>query len=193
MEGSHIHLTEFYEEHPEAAAKSESGVFYPLQPGEDQFFFDKYCQRKRVPVPKGGMILWDSQLIHANARPLENREHPGRWRFVVFVSMTPAIWATAEDLELKRIAYEKVMMTTHWSSDGIRVYQSLCPADIDCPTKVPEIATTMEAKQLSGVEPYDFNDGKPTGLEHRPKPYTAPKRVRKQEKNIERGHSDSRW
>ena len=168
MSGSHKFHDIFYEHYPEAVRKAESlGVYY-LEPDEVDFYKDVGCEILRIPVPKGGMVLWDSRLIHANARPLKNRKHPGRWRYTVFVSMTPAIWASEEDIDDHKEAYENALMTSHWSSMDIIGYDSFCPANIKCPTEIPEVARTEEAKRLSGVISYDLKDGQPNGGDYRP-------------------------
>lgn len=48
--------------------------------------------------------------------PFQNRKNKGRWRFVTFISMTPAIWANDEDIRKHQHAYQTVALTTHWSS-----------------------------------------------------------------------------
>ena len=169
MKGSHKLLDTFYEKHPAAARESEPLGYYNLLPNELQFYKDTGDFKMiRVPVPKGGMALWDSRLIHANARPLEQRKHPGRWRYTVFVSMTPAIWATAEDIAKHKEAYENAWMTSHWSSTRIMPYVSMGSPNIVYPLEVPEVAKTEVAMKLSGMMPYDFGDGQPNGVEYRP-------------------------
>ena len=71
LEGSHRHMEEFYKQNP-AAAKHSLGCCYRLKVDDIDYFENKLnCRRVRVPVPKGGMALWDSKLIHANARPIK--------------------------------------------------------------------------------------------------------------------------
>ena len=91
--------------------------------------------------------------------------------------MTPAIWASEKDLQKKREAYEKALMTTHWSSTGVDPYDATVSASypfvvdmsdgdgqsITFPREVPEVARSDEAKRIAGLIPYDFNDGKPNG------------------------------
>lgn len=170
LEGSHKFMETFYDHHPEAAEKSEPAGHYTLSPDDIEFYKEAGFHRVvRVPVPKGGMALWDSRTIHANARPLKGRKHPGRWRFTNFISMTPAIWASEEDIKLHKEAYEKATMTSHWSSTGLKLCNFGGRADINFPTEVPECAKTDEAKRLSGALPYDFEDGQPNGDEYIPK------------------------
>ena len=170
LEKSHKHMDMFYHRYPHAAEKAEPVGHYTLKKDEIDFYIQSGAHRiVRIPVPKGGMALWDSRLIHANARPVLGRKHPGRWRFTNFISMTPAIWATEEDIKLHKEAYENAMMTSHWSSTKLQPYVSKARQDADYPTELPEIAQMDEAKQLSGVIPYDFKDGKPNGDGYIPK------------------------
>ncbi|KAL3864517.1 hypothetical protein ACJMK2_006191 [Sinanodonta woodiana] len=158
LEGSHCYFDEFFEGRQDAARISEFNTFYMMTEDDVKFYGGKGCQKIRVSVPKGGMVLWDSRLVHANARPRKDRDHPGRWRYVVFVSMTPAHWASETDMNKKKYAYNNVVMTTHWSSQGVKTHGSGLSVS-GLPTKIPEIATTNEAKELAGIVPYDFEDG----------------------------------
>lgn len=172
MEGSHLLLDEFFRTNVRASVRSTAS-FYRLRTEDVTYFEEKGCKIKRVPVPKGGMVLWDSRTVHANASPMKGRKNPGRYRYCVFVSMTPAIWTTDLDLQEKREAYNQVTMTTHWSSQGVSFFSKYIPSasqkDVDYPKTLPDIAKTDEAKLLSGVKMYDFNDGNPTGIEFLPK------------------------
>lgn len=168
MEGSHKLLDAFYHQDGKEARKTNKAEYFKLTREEIQTFKDGGCHLTRVPVPKGGMVLWDSRLIHANARPLPNRKHSGRWRYVVFVCMTPARWAGEQDMADRSRAYGRAMMTTHWPSQHIKSFESVCPARAHCPDRVPRIARTEEVKKLSGAIPYDFSDGQPNGPDFLP-------------------------
>lgn len=169
MEASHEVFDSFYEQQPKAAEKAESVGYYNLLPDDIEFYKRSGCSRiLRVPVPKGGMALWDSRLIHANARPKKNRKNPGRWRYTIFVSMTPAVWASEEDIMKHKEAYERAMMTTHWSSAGLKPWTCGGRKGIEFPVEIPEVARTNEAKRLSGVIPYDFDDSLPNGDDYIP-------------------------
>lgn len=173
LESSHRYFKDFYDNNFRAAERSATNGYYSLSDEEAQRMVKDGFNLRRVAVPKGGMVLWDSRLVHANAKPLKCREHPGRWRYVVFVSMTPAIWASSEDLKKKKEAYSTVAMTTHWSSQGIGFFKTTIPSyakkDVKQQTVLPEIAQTREAKLLSGVIQYNFEDGQPNGDEQIPK------------------------
>ncbi|KAL3873101.1 hypothetical protein ACJMK2_036259 [Sinanodonta woodiana] len=163
LESSHKYFAEFFEQNNKASLRSNLNALYRLRDNDFNFFKNKNCQEKRVPVTKGGMVLWDSRLVHANANPKKGRKHPSRWRYVVFVSMTPAHWAGPEDLETRKFAYENVKMTTHWSSDGVRAFHTTPTKEVFYQEMLPDIAKTTEAKQLSGVLPYSKTDRKPIG------------------------------
>ncbi|KAH3830606.1 uncharacterized protein LOC127878136 isoform X2 [Dreissena polymorpha] len=168
MENSHKVFAKFFKDNERAALTSAEKQFFRLNKTQINYFEKNGCKIVRVPVPKGGMVLWDSRLVHANAQPLKGRANPGRWRYVVFVSMTPAIWASQEDMRIKEDAYHGTKMTNHWSSEGSMLMQE--SAASKCHPKImPKIAHTTAAQQLSGVIPYDFEDGSPNGP---PKPYT---------------------
>ena len=137
-----------------------------------EWFKAKGCKIKRIAVPKSGMVLWDSRLIHANARPIEGRKTPGRWRFVVLACMAPAIWATNNDIKKKKEAYDTVAMTTHWPCQGIHIMKaeipSYCRKDVSMPTDHSNIRNSKTVKELCGVVPYDFYDGKSNGPDRFP-------------------------
>lgn len=176
MERSHQFHTQFYKEFPEAAEGAAASDFYRLNAQYLDWFARHGCSEKLVPVPKGGMILWDSRTIHDNVNPVKNRSNPNRWRFVVLVSMTPAIWSTEDDLNLKRKAYNELLTTAHWSSQGVWLFPSTSEAlscketpHIEAVEELPDIAKTRTAKLLAGIEQYDFDDGKSNGPEWKPK------------------------
>ena len=99
-------------------------------------------------------------------RPEYERPNPERWRFVVFVCMAPARWSSHKDLAKKREAYKKLLMTTHWPSQGVSFFNER-PTDSDSGvpllSKQPDVARSQEARLLAGVDEYDFEDGEPNG------------------------------
>ncbi|XP_060590584.1 uncharacterized protein LOC132745653 [Ruditapes philippinarum] len=172
LECSHMHFKEFYETIARPREETKLREYYVFTDEEVQFMENKGCKSKRVPVPKGGMVLWDSRLVHANANPIKGRVNSGRWRFGVLVCMAPAIWASEEDMQKRKEVYDKAGMTTHWPSQGVKVLETsippFAPSGIVFPTQLPEIAKSSEAKLISGVLQYDFNDGRPNGEELKP-------------------------
>ncbi|XP_046547040.1 uncharacterized protein LOC124257096 isoform X1 [Haliotis rubra] len=169
LSGSHKHFSAFFEEFEASAKKSNIDKFYMLREDDKSWFKERGCVTTKVPVPKGGMVLWDSRTVHDNCRPEKGRPNSDRWRFVVFVCMTPAKWARPEDISDKKKAYNHRLMTGHWPSQGIIIFEKSDPpsdhSKIKSPigNSLPEVAATKEAKLLSGVEEYDFSDGEPNG------------------------------
>ena len=158
LNGSHKLHQDYFAEHPRAS-RSE---FRKITKAEEKWYKERGCEAIRVPVPKGGMVLWDSRTVHAGAPPMHGRDNEGRWRYICFVSMTPAIWATPKDLSVKREAYKKVMCTNHWASCGMKAFPAgrATPFDI---SNMPAEGKSEEARLMAGVLEYDFNDGQPNG------------------------------
>jgi hypothetical protein len=72
MEGSHRKLEDFFIKFPECAERARRcGCHFDLSENDVEYFKNIGCSVVRVPVPKGGLALWDSRLVHANARPLK--------------------------------------------------------------------------------------------------------------------------
>ncbi|KAL5014722.1 hypothetical protein ScPMuIL_008992 [Solemya velum] len=166
MEGSHKHHEQLFVDFPGALGATKRSEFLRLQPKKLDWYRKKDIVSRKVPCPKGGLILWDSRLIHDSVRPQHGRPNTDRWRFVVFVCMTPAIWASTKDIERKQQAYAKRMLTSHWPSQGVRIFRhSNCPPPdhVDKLTQLPEVATTREVRLLMGVDRYDFDDGESNG------------------------------
>lgn len=166
LDRSHKHHEQLFVDFPGALGSTKRSEFFKLQPKKLDWYSEKGPMPTKVPCPKGGLILWDSRLVHDSVRPHKGRPNNDRWRFVIFVSMTPAIWATAKDIERKQQAYAKRMLTSHWASQGVRIFRhSICrpPKNVDNLTKLPDVATTREVRLLMGVEQYDFDDGESNG------------------------------
>ncbi|XP_025080234.1 LOW QUALITY PROTEIN: uncharacterized protein LOC112555880 [Pomacea canaliculata] len=154
IEGSHRYFDEYYEKTNDPRRVGARG-HRTLRDEYFDWLTENKCCRKRVPVPRGGMVLWDSRLVHANARPVKGRKNPGRWRWVVIVCMAPASWATKESLKIKRDAYNKLLMTTHWPCDDVGVFPVTLPSyavkELHPMTELPEVARGDDAKRLMGI------------------------------------------
>ena len=62
-------LDKFYTTFPVAAARSvEEHDFCQLTDGEIKWYEDQGCTLTKVPVPRGGMVLWDSRTVHDNCK-----------------------------------------------------------------------------------------------------------------------------
>ncbi|XP_070207986.1 uncharacterized protein [Littorina saxatilis] len=168
LEGSHKHTDAFYDEHDAAANHSVKFDFFKLRDEHITWFKKEHgCRLTKVPVPKGGMVLWDSRTVHDNCRPEHGRPNSDRWRFVVFVCMGPARWATVKDLAQKRQAYKTMRMTSHWPVQNVTTFPERAASDatsgVPLLKKLPEAARSEEARMLAGVLEYDFEDGEPDG------------------------------
>lgn len=166
LENSHTYHKDFFENFPKAFEKSRKDEFLRLNKTQKSWYYARGCGKTKIPVPKGGMVLWDSRTVHDNCKPEHGRTNQDRWRFVIFVSMTPAIWAKPDDLAKKYEAYENLLVTSHWSSQGIKTFK---PYNVKRKEKsvtienMPEVARTKEAQLLFGIQPYDFEDGRDNG------------------------------
>ncbi|XP_069121482.1 uncharacterized protein [Argopecten irradians] len=171
IEGSCNVHREFLDTFKEAAEDSAGEDFYQLKPEYVEWYKNKGLKEKKVPVPKGGMVIWDSRTVHDNVKPEKGRLHSDRWRFVTFVCMTPARWARKKDLQLKKEAFEKMVATAHWPSQGVWLFASTSEcsktkykSQIEMIDEIPEIAKSREVRQLVGLDKYDFEDGLPNDL-----------------------------
>ncbi|XP_059157625.1 uncharacterized protein LOC131941994 [Physella acuta] len=80
LEGSHEHLEAFYAQNTKAAIRSVNTGLWRMRDEDISWYLQLGCRRKRVPARAGDLLLWDSRLVHANARPIKGREHNDRWR-----------------------------------------------------------------------------------------------------------------
>ncbi|KAK3101319.1 hypothetical protein FSP39_002669 [Pinctada imbricata] len=166
---SHKYHSELFEKFPAGIDKTARLEFYKLNATQKKFYNNKGAELTYVPVPKGGIVLWDSRTVHDNCPPVQERPDPKRWRFVVFVSMTPAHWASEDDIRFKKETYKNMNLTTHWSSQGLKSFKPFKPNKRKLGTdeisiqKLPEEGISKEAKQLAGMESYDYDDGEPNG------------------------------
>ena len=162
---SHKYHTEFFNQFPRADQSSRKLEFYKLNKTQKQWYHKRGCFETKVPVPKGSMVLWDSRTVHDNCKPEYDRPNNDRWRFVNFVSMTPAIWAKPGDLMKKNEAYDELLTTSHWSSQGIKTfkpYGSRNNKSVTIETQ-PDISRTKKARLLFGIDLYNFDDEQPNG------------------------------
>lgn len=65
----------------------------------------------RVPVHKGDVILWRSDLVHKGAPPLGRRDG---FRAVIYICMMPAALTPEAVYSEKRRAYEQLETGSHW-------------------------------------------------------------------------------
>lgn len=172
LKHSHKHHSDFFGTFPKAAAQTRRFEFLKLNRTQRHWYIDNGCSLVYVPVPKGGMVLWDSRTVHDTCPPECGRPDIDKWRCVVFVSMTPAFWADEEDMKFKKNSYYNMQLTSHWSSQGQTTLSNynakkrkidgkmVDPLSID---ELLAVAQTRETKRLMGIERYNFNDKRPNG------------------------------
>ena len=164
---THKYHADFFKTFP----RSSRQEFRRLVDAEVKWYIEQGCEHVNIPVPKGGMVLWDSRLVHDGSPPKRDRANPDRWRFAIFVSMTPAIWACEKDIATKIEGYHSLRTSRHWSSSGFELFQRFQPApapgqDVE---KLGEVATSDAARYLVGELCYDYDDGEPNGPDWTPK------------------------
>mmetsp|Transcript_95542 Transcript_95542/g.270485 ORF Transcript_95542/g.270485 Transcript_95542/m.270485 type:complete len:405 (-) Transcript_95542:200-1414(-) len=85
--------------------------FCILSEGEKQLLGDRGIRPVRVPVKKGAVILWRSDLAHCGAMPLGRRDG---FRGVVYVCMLPAVLTPEDVYAQKQRAYYGLQTSSHW-------------------------------------------------------------------------------
>lgn len=72
--------------------------------------------RRLVSCQPGDLVLWDSRCIHCNTPAMEQpRSQKGQLlRVSAYICMVPRSSATAENLQARRVAYERGMSCNHW-------------------------------------------------------------------------------
>lgn len=86
--------------------------------------------------------------------------------------MAPAIWANKEDIKMKQKAYTMLATMNRWPCQGLHMKKSKTPfffrSNVSMPTAHTETLKTKTAKELCGMIPYDFKDGKCNGPDWTP-------------------------
>lgn len=107
--GSHKYHEEFHATFPEF-----KDDWVKLQDIHHKWFDDKGCETIRITAPRGSMTLWDSRAIHANSTAQPGREHPDRFRMVIYICMTTRDRATESTLAKKRKYFLEGRVTNHY-------------------------------------------------------------------------------
>ncbi len=121
---------------------------------------EKRAQFVKVNAPAGSVILFDTRAFH-QGYPGVSHKNNSRFRYVQYVSMTPEIRTTKKDLALKLESIEKGLVTSHFSSNNIKVFP--LPASYDkvfeklfLSNRAPNHSKWSERrKQLAGLLSYD--------------------------------------
>jgi len=106
--GSHKH-------HPTLMAgrsgKAGRKNWHILNDGEKAFLEERGIRPVRVPVKRGDVILWRSDLAHKGAPPVGQRDS---FRAVVYMCMLPAALTPEHVYVEKQRAYEQLQTGSHW-------------------------------------------------------------------------------
>ncbi|KAH7024815.1 phytanoyl-CoA dioxygenase [Microdochium trichocladiopsis] len=111
----------------------------------------------KVCLEVGDMVMWDSRTIHYGSEPTEKSS---QIRTALYATYVPASLASADQLELKRQAFESYSSTTHWPHQYIVARPNVVylpdgsrdPRNRDGPLERPEM--TDKLLKLAGVIPY---------------------------------------
>merc|ERR1712232_188545 len=85
--------------------------FIILDEREREWLQSQGYEAKRVPVNRGDVILWRSDLVHKGAPPIGSREN---FRAVVYICMLPAAMTPVDAYREKQLAYEQLQTGSHW-------------------------------------------------------------------------------
>ena len=111
----------------------------------------------RVVPEKGSLIVFDSRLLHCNVAAEIPRDNP-RWRYVIYICMTPRAWADRDTLRARVDAFKKRRMTSHWPHQ-LRLFPERAG---DGPASELKVEMDDTVKRLVGIQDYkgkeDFDD-----------------------------------
>lgn len=116
-EGTHLLHSQLFKHN----GKTPSGNWYLMEKSDIDWFINKGVKFTKVNAPKGSFILFDSREAHQGFPAQKGRDEE-KFRYVIYVAMTPAKRATEKDLEMKKKAIQKGRTTSHWSSNNIKIF-----------------------------------------------------------------------
>lgn len=155
-EGSHLLHSKIFENNN----KKPNDNWYLITKDDLDFLQNKGTKFTKVNASKGAMILFDSRCIHSGY-PNQKGRKEAKFRYVIYVSMTPAKRATKKDIDKKIKAIKEGKMTTHWSSCNVKIfplprtYGKDVPAYFKRKENIPDWSNwSVDRKQLSGLLTY---------------------------------------
>lgn len=145
--GSHRFHDEMMDARGPGGARED---FIILNQCERVWLREKGIEPKRVPVKRGDVILWRSDLVHKGAPPVGKRDN---FRGVVYICMLPAVLTPDHVYKQKREAYEQLQTGCHWPNREEwfhpRRHNAVCRPYFNRPPQL-----TLRQKQLYGLERY---------------------------------------
>ena len=116
-EGTHLLHSEIFKKN----GNNPKGNWYMLEKNDLDFLIGKGTKFYKINAPSGSLILFDSRLIHSGYPGQKNR-NVARFRYAIYTSATPAGRATQKDLDKKKQAVKEGKVTSHWSSNNIKIF-----------------------------------------------------------------------
>lgn len=145
--GSHRFHEQIVSRRGAFAAESE---FIMLKDKEKQLLERKGIRAIRVPVKRGDVILWRSDLCHNGAPPLGAREN---FRVVVYICCLPAVLTPEAVYAQKWRAYKQLETGSHWPNREEWFEPRRRNLDIQPFFKAPP-ELTLRQKELYGLVKY---------------------------------------
>jgi len=149
--GSHRHHAELTRGHVDRD-------FVPLNDPMKLTLAGHGIQSLRVPVRRGTVILWRSDLAHCGAPPLGQRDS---FRCVAYVCCLPAALTPPHVHEQKAEAYATLRTGSHWPDREVwfegRGRRDVRPYFKPRGGRI-EVHMTPRLRQLYGLDPYDSDD-----------------------------------
>jgi len=113
-------------------------------------------------------------MVYDFAHPACGKANTKRWTCISFVSMTPAIWADKDDIDIKSKVFKELLTTSHWSTQGQRIITEDRPKKRKhdgelikeknvAVKELPAIALWSPCKMLMGVMDYVYVNNETDG------------------------------
>ncbi|WRT66049.1 uncharacterized protein IL334_003001 [Kwoniella shivajii] len=153
LEGSIQHYNEFFDafkhDMPPEGWTWRDAHFYTDE--HLQWFFDRGCKWVKVEAGPGDLILWDSRTVHYGALAQGDRA-----RMATYVCYKPASDLQPEMMEVRRIAVEQYISTSHdplmFRMTGSKIDPHAMENERLEPTVKPILTERMQ--QLAGLKSY---------------------------------------
>jgi hypothetical protein len=146
----------FHQQFYKDQKRHASGDWYKFTTEDMQYIESKGYKPHRVNAPEGSLILWDSRTFHCNTQAQRDRPK-SKFRYVVYVCMTPRKLITKSHLKKKQKAFNELRMTNHWPhqiklfAKMPRTYGQTFP-DYKLQTALPQL--NKRGEQLAGLIGY---------------------------------------
>ncbi|AYV80415.1 MAG: 2OG-FeII oxygenase [Harvfovirus sp.] len=94
--------------------------WYLLNKRDVDWLVENKIRFVKVNAPAGSLLLFDSRCFHSGCT--STGKDNDKFRYVIYVSLTPASRATEKDIMLKTKAIQTGATTSHWSSANIKIF-----------------------------------------------------------------------